>query len=129
MPAALTLALLGLAIPSASLVLALGLVLLLVLLRGLNRRAGRGLGVLRRPGSEASPTRQVLTAQHSVHVVELGGCRLLVGTGPSGAPRVLADLCEFEVAAPSSVLGDLPDREGRLRSGPLRSVRRDAGGA
>lgn len=33
-----------------------------------------------------------LTSQHAVHLVELGGVRLLVGTGPSGAPRVLAEL-------------------------------------
>ena len=38
-----------------------------------------------------------LTGQHALHVVEIAGRRLLVGTGPSGAPRVLAELGEVEV--------------------------------
>lgn len=33
-----------------------------------------------------------LTAQHSVHVVEVEGRRLLVGVGPTGAPHLLCDL-------------------------------------
>jgi hypothetical protein len=37
-----------------------------------------------------------LTRDHAVHVVELGGRRLLLGTGPTGAPRVLAELPELE---------------------------------
>lgn len=36
--------------------------------------------------------RVVLTGEHMVHVVEIGGMRLLVGTGPSGAPQLLAEL-------------------------------------
>lgn len=42
--------------------------------------------------------RVALTSQHSVHVVELAGVRMLVGTGPSGAPRLLAALGEVEQA-------------------------------
>jgi hypothetical protein len=44
-----------------------------------------------------------LTGQHALHVVEIAGRRLLVGTGPSGAPRVLAEL--GEQAAGESDLG------------------------
>lgn len=72
-----------------------GVVLLGLLgaLSWLSRRLrGAGLG----PGRE----HVALTGQHAVHVVEIGGRRLLVGTGPSGAPRVLAELGEVEVAAP-----------------------------
>lgn len=37
-------------------------------------------------------TSVALTGQHAVHVVELDGERLLIGTGPSGAPRLLTRL-------------------------------------
>lgn len=49
--------------------------------------------------------RVVLTNQHAVHLIELGGKRLLVGTGPSGAPRVLAELGEAPMveAVPEAV--------------------------
>ncbi|MFV8749219.1 hypothetical protein ACNOYE_01580 [Nannocystaceae bacterium ST9] len=47
-----------------------------------------------------------LTGQHAVHVVELEGERLVIGTGPSGAPRLIARLPALEVpptpAAPPS---------------------------
>ena len=33
-----------------------------------------------------------LTGQHRLHVVDLDGRRLLVGTGPSGAPNLLSEL-------------------------------------
>jgi hypothetical protein len=33
-----------------------------------------------------------LTAQHAVHVVDIEGRRMLVGTGPGQAPRLLTDL-------------------------------------
>lgn len=33
-----------------------------------------------------------LTNQHRLHVVDLDGRRLLVGTGPSGAPNLLSEL-------------------------------------
>jgi hypothetical protein len=45
--------------------------------------------------------RLVLTNHHEVHLVELGGVRLLVGTGPSGAPRVLAQLQDAPVVEPA----------------------------
>ena len=63
---------------------------LVLLLAALSRRlaqAGRGRETV------------ALTGQHAVHVVEIAGRRLLVGTGPSGAPRVLAELGEVEAAA------------------------------
>lgn len=55
-----------------------------------------GLGwVTRRLRGPTSPRRSVvLTAHHALHVVELDGERLLIGTGPSGAPRLLARLPE-----------------------------------
>jgi len=47
-----------------------------------------------------------LTAQHSVHVVEVEGKRLLVGVGPSGAPSLLCELdarsARPEVEAPDA---------------------------
>jgi hypothetical protein len=61
---------------------------LLVALSWLGRRAAG------RVGREAV----MLTNQHAVHVVEIAGRRLLIGTGPSGAPRVLVELGE---AAPA----------------------------
>jgi flagellar biogenesis protein FliO len=76
---------------------------LLLLLAGLSwltrRMQGGALGGV---GNRA---RVVLTNQHAVHLIELGGKRLLVGTGPSGAPRVLAELGEVtaEQAAPEPV--------------------------
>lgn len=68
-----------------------GVVLLVALvgLSWLNRRAGAGDSPLWRRRGRESVT---LTGQHAVHVVEIGGKRLLIGTGPSEAPRVLADL-------------------------------------
>lgn len=47
----------------------------------------------------AGRERVILTDQHTVQVVEIGGVRLLVGTGPSGAPSVLAELGEAPVDA------------------------------
>lgn len=75
-----------------------GAVLLLVLaaLSWLTRRVqGAALG------GGGSRTRVVLTNQHAVHLIEVGGKRLLVGTGPSGAPRVLAELGEVTVVEPA----------------------------
>ena len=43
----------------------------------------------------------MLTNQHAIHLIELGGVRMLIGTGPSGAPRVLAQLGEAEKVAES----------------------------
>jgi hypothetical protein len=47
-------------------------------------------------GGNAGRESVALTGQHAVHVVEIAGRRLLLGTGPSGAPRVLAELGEVE---------------------------------
>jgi hypothetical protein len=51
-------------------------------------------------GGRGGRGRVVLTNHHEVHLIELGGVRLLVGTGPSGAPRVLAQLGEAPVVEP-----------------------------
>jgi hypothetical protein len=71
---------------------------LLSLLAGLTWLTRRiPAGALGRAGRE----RVVLTNHHEVHLVELGGVRLLVGTGPSGAPRVLAQLQDAPVVEPA----------------------------
>jgi hypothetical protein len=68
-----------------------------------------------------------LTGQHAVHVIELDGERLLIGTGPSGAPRLLTRLparpAEATEPAPETwidrALGALRDRTGgRLVAAP-----------
>jgi flagellar biogenesis protein FliO len=76
-----------------------GAVLLLLLagLSWLTRRVQAGaLG-----GGGGSRARVVLTNQHAVHLIEVGGKRLLVGTGPSGAPRVLVELGDVTVVEPA----------------------------
>jgi flagellar biogenesis protein FliO len=75
-----------------------GAVLLLLLagLSWLTRRIQAGA-----LGSGGSRARVVLTNQHAVHLIEVGGKRLLVGTGPSGAPRVLAELGEVTAVEPA----------------------------
>jgi hypothetical protein len=65
---------------------------LLAALSWLSRRL-RGAGAALGHGRESVS----LTGQHAVHVIEIAGRRLLVGTGPSGAPRVLAELGEVEL--------------------------------
>jgi hypothetical protein len=77
-------------IGETSLILEVGLVLLALvgLLAVLAKRAKRAFG-------GAGSHRVGLTAHHAVHVVELEGRRLVVGTGPTGAPRLL---CELEAA-------------------------------
>jgi hypothetical protein len=66
-------------------------------------------------------TSVALTGQHAVHVIELDGERLLIGTGPSGAPRLLTrlpvptDPRPEPAAAPNwldGVIGALRDRTG-----------------
>jgi hypothetical protein len=52
--------------------------------------------------------RVMLTDRHVVHLVEIGGVRLLVGTGPSGAPRVLASLGEVEAKAHAAAEASSP---------------------
>lgn len=65
---------------------ALGLLLVLGVLVRLTRGAGK------------LPTKViVLGAGHRLHVVELEGRRLLVGTGPSGPPQLLTELAELPV--------------------------------
>ena len=66
-------------------------VLFVVLSMLARRTRGGPLGV--------AAQRVPLTHQHVVHLVEIGGMRLLIGTGPSGAPRVLASLGEVEAQA------------------------------
>ncbi|MEZ4450765.1 MAG: flagellar biosynthetic protein FliO [Nannocystaceae bacterium] len=48
----------------------------------------------RRLGGRASANRTVigLGGQHRLHVLEVDGRRLLVGTGPSGPPSLLCEL-------------------------------------
>jgi hypothetical protein len=74
------------------------LLVLLGLLSWLTRRVQGG-------ALAGARERVALTSQHSVHVVELGGVRLLVGTGPSGAPRLLAELGAVEGAETGEVDG------------------------
>ena len=59
----------------------------LLLVLGVLVRLTRGAGKL--------PTRVIaLGAGHRLHVVELEGRRLLVGTGPSWPPQLLTELAE-----------------------------------
>lgn len=47
-------------------------------------------------GSARLPTKVIaLGTGHRLHVVELEGRRLLVGTGPSGPPQLLTELAEL----------------------------------
>jgi flagellar biogenesis protein FliO len=66
---------------------------LLVGLAIVNRR-------LRHKETAAGTGRVRLTPQHAVHIVEIEGRRLVIGTGPTGAPRLITDL---------SVDDDLPE--------------------
>ena len=62
----------------------LGLLLALLVLARLTRSTRKG------------PQKIVhLGAGHRLHVVELEGRRLLVGTGPSGPPQLLTELAEL----------------------------------
>jgi hypothetical protein len=63
---------------------------LLAILSHLTRR-------LRGGGAGHGRQTVALTGQHAIHVVEIAGRRLLVGTGPSGAPRVLVELGASEL--------------------------------
>lgn len=70
----------------------------------INRAAGRGphqttraagAGVLawwRAGGDVAAPRQITLSAEHTLHVVEVEGRRFLVGTGPAAAPSLLSEL-------------------------------------
>ncbi|RMG96107.1 MAG: hypothetical protein D6705_12020 [Deltaproteobacteria bacterium] len=76
--------------------------------------AAAGLWWVRRH-QEAARARGVLGTvrlgtSHALYVVEVEGRRLLVGTGPGGAPEVLADLSEDATAVVPSAS---PCREGK----------------
>jgi len=76
-----------LAVGARTVILEVGLVLLvLVLVLWALQRRARGAGGHRRGPVVA------LTAQHALHVVDIEGRRFVVGTGPSGAPRLLSEL-------------------------------------
>jgi hypothetical protein len=69
-----------------------GLLVALLLLVWLGRGA--------RVRGQARPRTVVgLTPAHALHVVEVDGRRLLVGTGPSGPPRLLMELAEPATSA------------------------------
>ena len=73
----------------------LGLLLALLVLVRLARGPARG----------AQKT-IVLGAGHRLHLVELEGRRLLVGTGPSGPPQLLTELAELPPWTREVVHGD-----------------------
>ncbi len=71
----------------------------LLLVLGVLVRLTRGAGKL--------PTRVIaLGAGHRLHVVELEGRRLLVGTGPSGPPQLLTELAELPAWTREAVNSD-----------------------
>jgi|GEM_PF-1763293 len=73
----------------------LGLLLALLVLVRLTRGTTRG------------PQKVIaLGAGHRLHVIELEGRRLLVGTGPSGPPTLLAELAELPAWTREAVNGD-----------------------
>lgn len=74
---------------------ALGLLLVLAVLVRLTRGAGK------------LPAKVIaLGSGHRLHVVELEGRRLLVGTGPSGPPQLLTELAELPAWTRESVNRD-----------------------
>lgn len=76
-----------LALGARMVILEVGVVLLvLVLVLWALQRRARGAD-----GRRKGPV-MALTAQHALHVVDIEGCRFLVGTGPTGAPRLLSKL-------------------------------------
>lgn len=71
-------------------------------------------------GTRAGPQTVVgLTPAHALHVVEVDGRRLLVGTGPGGPPRLLMEL-------PSRV-SDTPMRDAPRSRGRGGQARQEAG--
>lgn len=66
-----------------------GLVLALVGLSRWSRRLESGRGASQRGRCQR---RIALTQQHALHLVEIEGRRLLVGTGPGEGPRLLGEL-------------------------------------
>ena len=58
-------------------------------------------------GREKGPQKVVsLGAGHRLHVVEVEGRRLLIGTGPSGPPNLLTELAELPAWTHAPVNGD-----------------------
>ncbi len=57
-----------------------------------------------------------LTGQHAVHVVELDGERLLIGTGPGGAPRLLTRLPAAPLEPPATPNTWVDQQIGRWRA-------------
>jgi len=66
--------------------------------------AGLAVVVRRRRAAGPRPQSIPLTGQHAVHVVDAGGERLVIGTGPGAAPSLL---CRLE-PSPSPVAAPLP---------------------
>ena len=74
-----------------------GLVLLLALVV---------LARLTRGTAKAATKVIILGAGHRLHVVELEGRRLLIGTGPSGPPTLLTEMAELPAWTREAVNGD-----------------------
>ncbi|MBL9105855.1 MAG: hypothetical protein JNL82_33345 [Myxococcales bacterium] len=68
-----------------------------------------GLLRLRRDAGPARGRPITLTATHRLHVVEIDGRRLLIGTGPGGPPQLVAELAE----APAWAQDDWVAKDGR----------------
>jgi hypothetical protein len=76
-------------------VVGLGLLLALVVLARLTR------------GSAKAATKVIaLGSGHRLHVVELEGRRLLIGTGPSGPPNLVTELADLPAWTHAAVNGD-----------------------
>ncbi len=75
-----------------------GLLVALLLLTAL----GRGLDRGRRQRAQSVVS---LTPGHALHVVEIAGRRLVVGTGPSGPPRLLLELPDAGVPSWAAPIG------------------------
>ncbi len=75
-----------------------GLLLVLLLVRLLARR-----------GSTRQFVRDIpLTGQHRVHVIEVEGRRMLIGTGPDGPPQLICELATSNHPDPTPNFGDSP---------------------
>lgn len=88
-------------------------------LAAVNRR-GAGLGWI----SSRGPSMTRLSPEHAVHVVELDGRRWLVGTGPSSAPAVLAELTSSPPPSPwpSSTSASVSSLHASPAPGPLEET-------
>lgn len=91
--------------------------------------AAGGLVVLARRRARGRPGRTdsfALTSEHAIHVVELAGRRLAIGTGPGAAPSLL---CELSPAMPPDAAPEqkpepiaAPTRNSRPQSGPATAA-------